>query len=236
MTAVIAPARSRPRPAARRPALAAARLLRLELRHNAMLWLVPVVLALFWLTTYRKTMALPPLWNLRAVSLQSGAMPDFIAPVAGAAAWMGSREARRHTAELVSDHRPAAVGPPARHLGRHHLLGAGGLPGLPGRRVRGDRAPGQLGRAAVVAGRGRGRGLLAFSALGFAAGALLPSRFTAPLAAIAAFFVVALSTQLIVGSQSYWQVSPIVADPWDIGPDAAWRRSTPTSLTWPSPS
>ena len=66
MTAATAPARSRPRPAPRRPGLAAARLLRLELRHNAMLWLLPVVIALFWLTTYRKTLALPPLWNPRA--------------------------------------------------------------------------------------------------------------------------------------------------------------------------
>ena len=48
----------------------------------------------------------------------------------------------------------------------------------------------------------------------------LPSRFTAPLATIAAFFVLGLSTQLIQGSQSYWQVSPLVAAPWDIGPDA----------------
>ena len=68
MTAAIAPAASRPVPAARRPALAAARLLRLELRHNAMLWMLPVAVALFWLTTYRKAMAMPPLWNLRAAS------------------------------------------------------------------------------------------------------------------------------------------------------------------------
>ena len=61
--------------------------------------------------------------------------------------------------------------------------------------------------------------LPALSALGFAAGALVPSRFTAPLVAIAAFFVLALSTQLIDGSQSYWQISPMVAGPWDIGPD-----------------
>ena len=53
------------------------------------------------------------------------------------------------------DHRPVAMGPPARHLGRHHRLGNGGLPGLCGSPVRGNRAPGQLGRAAVVAGRGR---------------------------------------------------------------------------------
>ena len=34
-----------------------------------------------------------------------------------------------------------------------------------------------------------------------------------------AFFVLALSTQLIHGSQSYWQISPLVAGPWDIGPE-----------------
>jgi hypothetical protein len=56
-----------------------------------------------------------------------------------------------------------------------------------------------------------------FSALGFAVGTCLPSRFTAPLATIAAFFVLALSTQLIHGSQSYWNISPIVTGPWDLG-------------------
>ena len=64
-----------------------------------------------------------------------------------------------------------------------------------------------------------GASLPAVTALGFAAGALIPSRFTAPLVTIAAFFVLALSTQLIHGSQSYWQISPVVAAPWDIGPD-----------------
>ena len=60
--------------------------------------------------------------------------------------------------------------------------------------------------------------LAALSALGFAAGALAPSRFTGPLTSIAAFFALALSTQLINGSQSYWVVSPVVAAPWDLGP------------------
>ena len=92
-----------PAPARRgRPGLAAARLLRLELRHNAMLWLLPVVIALFWLTSYRKIMAMPPLWSPRASSLQTGTVAVFTAPVAGAAAWMGSREARRHVTDLVT--------------------------------------------------------------------------------------------------------------------------------------
>jgi hypothetical protein len=60
----------------------------------------------------------------------------------------------------------------------------------------------------------------AFSALGFTIGTFLPSRFTAPLAAIAVFFIVALSTEPITGSQSYWQVSPIVTGPWDMGSQA----------------
>jgi hypothetical protein len=33
--------------------------------------------------------------------------------------------------------------------------------------------------------------------------------------------VLALSTQLIVGSHSYWQISPVVAAPWDIGSNAS---------------
>ena len=32
--------------------------------------------------------------------------------------------------------------------------------------------------------------------------------------------MLALSTQLIRGSQSYWQISPMVTGPWDTGPDA----------------
>jgi hypothetical protein len=56
MTAASAPAAPRPM-AARRGAgtavLGSGRLLRLELRHNAMLWLLPVAFALFWYNGYR---------------------------------------------------------------------------------------------------------------------------------------------------------------------------------------
>jgi hypothetical protein len=221
MTATSTPAVSRPRPAPRHPALATARLLRLELRHNAMLWMLPVVFALFWLTTYRKTMAMPPLWNMRAVSLQSGAILDFITPVVGAAAWMESREARRRTSELMTiTARPRW----ARLLLTWAATTCWALVGylvclavLYGMTAHQASWGGPLWWPATVVAAS----LLAFSALGFTAGALLPSRFTAPLAAIAAFFVLALSTQLIVGSQSYWQISPVVAAPWDIGSNAS---------------
>src|ERR671924_369222 len=67
-----------------------------------MLWMLPVAVGLFWFTAYRKVMAMPPLWNLRAASMQSGALVAFVCPVVGAAAWTGSRDARRHTTDLVA--------------------------------------------------------------------------------------------------------------------------------------
>jgi len=101
MTAVSAPVASPPRLSRRGRALGAARLLRLELRHNAMLWMLPVVIALFWFIGYRKAMAMPALWSLRTSAFQVNAVITFASPVAGAAAWMGSREARRRTTDLV---------------------------------------------------------------------------------------------------------------------------------------
>jgi hypothetical protein len=220
MTATNAPAVSRQLPATPRPGLAVARLLRLELRHNAMPWMLPVAMALFWFTTYRKTMAMPPLWNLRAASMQSGATADFITPVVGAAAWMGSREARRHTCDLMTTTARARwarllttwaattcwalvgylVCLAVLYVATAHQASWGGPLWWP---------------AAVVAAS-----LPALSALGFTAGTVLPSRFTAPVAAIVAFFAFALSTELIVGSQSHWQISPLVTGPWDTGPNA----------------
>jgi hypothetical protein len=217
MTATSAPARSAP--VTSRPGLAAARLLRLELRHNAMLWMMPVAVALFWATAGRKTMATPPLWGLRAAGMQPSAVLAFASPVAGAAAWMGSRESRRRTTDLVNiTARPW----PARLLATWaattcwalvaYLACVAVVYGVTAQQATWG---GPLWWPAVVAGAS----LPALTALGFAAGTLVPGRFTAPLVTIAAFFVLALSTQLINGSQSYWQISPVVAAPWDLGPN-----------------
>jgi hypothetical protein len=217
MTATRAPAR--PEPATRRPGLAPSRLLSLELRHNAMLWMMPVAAALFWFTALRKIMAMPPLWNVRASNLQTDAILAFASPAAGAAAWMGSRENRRRTTDLVNiTARPR----PARLLATWaattcwalvaYLACVAVVYGVTAQQATWG---GPLWWPAVVAGAS----LPALTALGFAAGTLVPSRFTAPMVALAAFFVLALSTQLIHGSQSYWQVSPIVAWPWDVGSD-----------------
>src|SRR6516162_8775946 len=218
MTATSAPARSAP--VTGRPGLAEARLLRLELRHNAMLWMMPVAVALFWVTAERKIMATAPLWSLRAVGLQPHAVLAFASPVAGAAAWMGSRESRRRTTDLVNiTARPR----PVRLLTTWaattcwalvaYLACVAVVYGVTAQQVTWG---GPIWWPAVVAAAS----LPAVSALGFAAGTLVPSRFTAPLVTIAAFFALGFSTQPIHGSQSYWQISPVVAHPWDIGPDA----------------
>jgi hypothetical protein len=196
------------------------RMLRLELRHNAMALMVPVVAVLFWFTTYRRVMAMPPLWNLRAAGLQMYAVIDFVTPLTGAAAWMGSRESRRRVADAV------LITPRARWARLLATWAATTIWALVA----------YLGCVAVVYGMTAGQvsgggplwwpaavaaaSLPAFTALGFAAGMLAPTRFTAPIAAIAAFFVLALSTELIGhSSHSYWQVTPIVAIAWNVGPN-----------------
>jgi hypothetical protein len=220
MTAVRAPAALRPAPAKRGGPQAAARLLRLELRHNAMLWLLPVAAGLFWLTTYRKAMAMPPLWNLRAASVQLGAVLAFACPVAGAAAWMGSREARRRTTDLVTiTARPRWARQLATWAATTFWATVGYLACVAA--VYGVTAQqaawgGPLWWPVAVGAAT----LSALSAAGFAAGTLVSSRFTAPVVAVAAFLALGLSTQPIHGSHSYWQVSPVVTGPWDLGPDS----------------
>jgi hypothetical protein len=196
------------------------RMLRLELRHNAMALMVPVVAVLFWFTTYRRVMAMPPLWNLRAAGLQMYSVIDFVTPLTGAAAWMGSRESRRRVADAV------LITPRARWARLLATWAATTIWALVA----------YLGCVAVVYGKTAGQvswggplwwpaavaaaSLPAFAALGFAAGVLAPTRLTAPIAAIAAFFVLALSTELIGHScHSYWQVTPIVAIAWNVGPN-----------------
>ena len=219
MTAASSPAAAPLLPARRARELAAERLLRLELRHNAMLWMLPVAAALFWFVTYRKSMALPPLWNVRAMNMQTGAVLDLVPLVVGAAAWMGSREGRLQTTDLLAGTaqprwaRQLATWAATTCWAMVAYLGCVGV--LYGITARQAAWGGPLWWPATVGAAS----MPALSALGFAAGALRPSRFITPLVAVAAFFALALSTEPIHGSHSYLQISPLVAGPWEIGPD-----------------
>jgi hypothetical protein len=206
------------RPVDRRVPLAAAgRLLRLELRRNAMLWMLPVVGALFWFLSYRRSLALPPMWNVRAMSMQGTTIAVFIPTVVGAAAWTASREARRGLTDLLGvTPRPRWV----RQLAAWAATAAWSLVGYLVcvgvlYAVTASQAAwgGPLWWPAVIGAAS----LPALAALGFAAGALIPSRFTPPLAAVGAFVALEASLQLIQDAGSPWMIAPLVAGPWNIG-------------------
>ena len=224
MTAATAPAAPRPAPtgrSARRGAAAAAlgsgRLLRLELRRNAMLWLLPVVFALFWYNGYREIMALPPMWNLRAMTLQNRLLFVLAVPVTAAAAWMGSREGRRGITDLVAGTaRPRWSRQLAGWAATTAWAEAGCLVCVAVVYLVTARQAswgGPLWWPAVVSAAG----VPMLTAIGFAAGAWFPGRFVTPLATVVVFFGLAFGTQAASGDHSYWQISPLTAGAVDIG-------------------
>jgi hypothetical protein len=197
-----------PRPASAGP-LTAARLLRIELRRAAMLWMLPLLAALFWFSVYRPSMALPPWWNLRGAVLQQQALLAFAPLVAGVAAWMGSREGRRGTADLVG---VAALPRWAGQLAAWaattcwamvaYLGGVAVVYGITARQASWGGPlwwPVTVGAATVAA----------CCALGFAAGARLPGRFTAPLVAVAVFLALGAGAIAIEHNSTYAQIWPL---------------------------
>jgi len=207
-----APASGRPR--ARRLSRAIpGRLLRLELRRNIVPWLLPLIVALFWFDSFRGSLGGPPLWSVRTfLSLGQGhVVIDFGPLVAGATAWAGSRDFRSRTTDLVT------VTPVPRWAGRLAAWAAticwieaafGACVGVmywaDARQVAWGGPPLWPVAAAAAA-------VAAFAALGFALGTLLPSRFTAPLAAFGAFIALVLSSHAGFDphSTSYAQILPV---------------------------
>jgi hypothetical protein len=206
MTATTAaPVRPAPR-AARAVPLTAMRLLRIELRRNAMPLALPLIAALFWFDSYRPSTGQPPFWLLLTFwnMGQGHTIIDFGPFVAGVAAWMGSRDGRRGLADLMTaTARPRwaaqlttwsataiwAVGAYLAFVGimfaAYAHQGAQGSP--PWWWV-------GVGAAAVMA----------FSAAGFALGVLFPSRFAAPVAAFGGFLALLVSFKSGRGDSSGW--------------------------------
>jgi hypothetical protein len=199
-----------------------ARLLWMELRHNAMPLVLPPIAVLFWFDCYRIAATLPPLWVVRLYYIlgQGHALVDFAPFVAGVAAWMGSRDGRRGMGDLVT----AAVRPrweaqlatwaatvvwavgsylvfmavTLAFLGRP--IAWGGLPWWP---IAVD--------AVAVA---------AFASLGFALGAYLPSRFIAPVAAFGALFAMGTSSQIGFSATGGWALILPTMSTGNFGQDA----------------
>jgi hypothetical protein len=184
----------------------AARLLRVELRRNAMPWILPLIAALFWFDSYRPSTGTAPLYGLRTFwnMGQGGTIIDFGPFVAGVAAWMGSRDGRRGLADLVT----ATARPRwAAHLATWaatviwavaaYLVFVGVMFAIYAHQGVAGTPPWwwvAVGATAVTA----------FSAAGFAVGAYWPSRFAAPVAAFGGFLAMAMSAQTGFKHTSGW--------------------------------
>ncbi|HTW97862.1 MAG TPA: hypothetical protein VMD59_03740 [Acidimicrobiales bacterium] len=172
------------------------RLLWIELRRNVVPWLLPAIALVFWLDSYRQTLGQLPTWSGQlAITIGQGhTVIDFGPFVAGAAAWMGSRDGRRDTADLVT------VTARSRWSGQlvtwlattcWAVAGYAALVGALYAIVAGRVSWGGPPWWSVVAGTA---GVVAFVTLGFTVGALFPGRFVAPLAAFGGFILLVMSS------------------------------------------
>jgi hypothetical protein len=188
------------------PPLTFLRLLRIELRHNVMPWLLPLIAALFWFDSYRPSTGTPPVWVLRTFwnMGQGHTIVDFGPFVAGVAAWMGSRDGRRGTLDLVTGTpRPrwatqlATWAATAIWAVAAYLVFVGVMFGVyAGQGLRGEPPWWWVGVGAVA--------VAAFSAAGFAVGAYWPSRFAAPLAVFGGFLAMMMSSQTGFSEPKGW--------------------------------
>ncbi len=216
MTVTDAPARPRPRDAGRPSPMSLWRLLGLELRRNAMPWMFPLLAALFVFDPFRTAMGYGPFWDLRASVLENKLLPDFVAFVAGVAAWMGSRDSRRHTRDLVdTTARPRWTAQLITWAATTLWVAAGFLCcvavlyGVTASQATWGGPP--WWPVAVCLAE-----LALISALGFVVGSFFPSRFTAPLAAVGAFLLCLEGFRNAVGrSSTYALLSPTTSVPDD---------------------
>jgi hypothetical protein len=205
MTAVAAPARPAPRAAVAGP-LTAARLLRIELRRNAMPWVLPLIAALFWFDSYRPSTSQPPFWLARTFwNMGQGHTIIDVGPlVAGVAAWMASRDGRRGMADLVTTTARPPLAPRLASLTATMIWAVGAYLAFTGvmfavyaRQDLQGSPPWwwvATGAAAVAA----------FSAAGFAVGSYFASRFAAPVAAFGGFLAMSLSSKTGFSHVSGW--------------------------------
>jgi hypothetical protein len=188
-----------------------ARLVWLELRHNAMPVILPVIALLFWFDSYRPSTTQSPIWGLTTFwnMGQGHTIIDFGPFVAGVAAWMGSRDGRRAMGDLVTaTARPRWAGQFATWAATAiwavgaYLVFVGVMFGVYIHQGVQGTPPWWWVAVGAVA-------VAAFSAAGFAVGVFFPSRFAAPLAAFGGFLAMMMSSQTGFADVSGWaQVLP----------------------------
>ena len=172
-----------PRTASFRPA----RALRLEVKHSAAVWVLPLLAALFYFNAYRRAAGYPPTWALRASVITGSNLIFFSVVAAGIAAWVATREARRKTGDLLATTARAAWPRQATVLAATvfwmvlaYLAGVAVIYVQTAFQATWGGPPLWPAAAGVV-------GVGASCAVGFAGGTVFPGRFTAPIVAVAVF-------------------------------------------------
>jgi hypothetical protein len=192
--------------AVRSAPLSLLRLLRIELRRSPMPLILPLIAALLWFDSYRPSTAQQPFWVARTFwnMGQGHTIVDFGPFVAGMAAWIGSRDGRRRTADLVTTTvRPqwivqlVAWAATAIWAVASYLVFVGFMFAVYAHAG----VQGQPPWWWVAVG---GTAVAAFSAAGFAVGVVFPSRYAAPLASFGGFLAMLLSSQTGFRGQTGW--------------------------------
>jgi hypothetical protein len=197
MTATTLPARP-PRVVARVVVLPAAGcLVWIEIKRNAVLWVLPLLALLVYVDTYRTVSGYPPIWTVRALAVPDLLLVDFAAFAGGFCAWAGSREGRRKTLDLLgTTARPAWARQLAALAGTMFWLVLAFLAAVAALYVQTAHVAAWGGpplwpvAVGVVA-------LVTICVVGFTAGALFPGRFTAPLVAVAAVVLHLVGTHAV---------------------------------------
>lgn len=211
MTAVVA--RDAP-PVRRRPSPLLARILRMEIRHSAFVWAVPLLAVLFIYDPFRTAAGYPGLWTVRASAILTKFWPDCVPFAAGFSAWAGSREGRRHVGDLLgTTARPAWARQLCSLAGTLTWVLAAYLAGTAALYI----------KTATVATWGGPPvwpvvvgvvALTAVCAFSFTLGALFPGRFTAPIIAVGLTVVTLVAfRQAVNGSGPVGILSPDGAVP-----------------------
>lgn len=177
----------------------AVRILRMEIRHSAFVWCLPVLVVLFIYDPYRTAAGYPALWPVRSTVVLNKFWPDMVIFAAGFAAWAGSRESRRNVGDLLATTaRPAWARQLCSLAGTMFWVLAAFLAGVLALYVRTAQQVtwGTPPIAPVVTGVA---GMVMVCAVGFALGALFPGRFTAPIVAVALMIITLVAFRQAVG-------------------------------------
>jgi len=164
-----------------------ARALRLEIKHSAVVWVLPVLAALFYFNAYRRAAGFPPTWTVRASVITGSNLIFFSVIAAGIAAWVATREGRRKTGDLLATTARAAWARQATVLAATafwmvlaYLAGVAVIYLRTALQATWGGPPLWPVAVGVV-------GVAASCAVGFTCGTLFPGRFTAPVVAVTVF-------------------------------------------------